>query len=114
MHLLITGCSGIVIESSHYRGLFLEVLGLFSPTIFGVIAGHHFQRDVQLANEAIRTIAACTSNMGPGARKDYIRLKMRLELQTVLCTEYRCAWSPTVGQMLVFIFSIKGIHTLQP
>lgn len=75
MHLLITSCSGIVIESFYYRGSFLEVLGLFGPTIFGVVAGHHFQRDVQLANEVIRTIAARTSNMGPGARKDYIRLK---------------------------------------
>ena len=85
----VTGCSGNVIESYHYRDSFFEVLSFFGPTIFGVVVNRHHQRDVQLTAEARRVIAARTSNMGPGARKDYIRFKTRLELQTLLCTEYR-------------------------
>ena len=47
------------------------------------------QCDVRLAAEAERAIAEYTAGGGPTTNRTEIMLKTHLELQTILCTEYR-------------------------
>jgi hypothetical protein len=67
---------------------------------------------VRLAAEAEKAIAVHTADGGPGASEVYIRLKTILELQTILCTEYRYARLPTVTSNSVLIHFVEEIHTL--
>ena len=81
------------IEPSHSRSSFFGVIRLFGPTIFAAVVNRHNQRDIQLAAEADKAIVAHMNDRGPGASEVSVRLSTLLELQTILCTEYRYAWS---------------------
>jgi hypothetical protein len=53
----------------------------------------HNQHNVQLAAEADKAIVAHMGDRGPRASEVSVRLSMLLELQTILCMEYRYTWS---------------------
>lgn len=78
------------VEPSHSRRSFFEVIGLFGPVIHSTVANRHAQRDAQLITEANRVIVANIGGRGPGVDNTRILLSIQLELQTLLCTEYRC------------------------
>jgi len=56
-----------------------------------IVVNHCNQRDAKLAAEAQKAIDAHTADEDHGGKKVNIRLKTLLELQTILCTEYRYA-----------------------
>ena len=58
--------------------------------IHAAVANRYAQRDMQLIAEASDVIA----NMGPGAGNTYMGLSTQLELETILCTEYRYVQPP--------------------
>lgn len=57
--------------------------------MFAVIKNRCRQRDMRLAAEANRAVAAQIAERGPGANNTHIQLKTQLELQKILQTEYR-------------------------
>jgi hypothetical protein len=74
--------------NSHRKSLF-EVTSLFGPTIHAIIANHHVHRDIRLIAEADTVTAASVANQGHGVSMAHVRLVVQLELQTILCEEYR-------------------------
>jgi hypothetical protein len=88
----------------YLRTSFFTIINLFGPTIFVVTANHYGRRDLLLTVAADEAIVARIAEKGPQANEDYIRVKIQLELQTVLCTEYRCALIPAMAPL--------GPHTL--
>ena len=69
---------------SYQSDSYFGVISLFGTTIFTIVVNRCNQRDTQLAAEAEE--AAEGDNEGGGVNR---RLKIDLELQTILCAEYR-------------------------
>jgi len=55
--------------------------------VHAIVVNRCNQRDVRLAAEANQAIAAHVAN---GGYVVHVGLKTQLELQTILCVEYRC------------------------
>jgi len=47
------------------------------------------QRDARLVEEVKKAVDAHMANRGPGAGDTHVQLNTELELQTILCMEYR-------------------------
>lgn len=75
---------------SDRRNSYLDVVSLFGPTILAIILNRCNQRDTQLAAEAEEAIIAQEDGNYEGGETQR-GLKIHLELQTILCAEYRCA-----------------------
>lgn len=93
------------ISLSHQRDSYFEVIDLFGPTIYTLVTSRHRQRDMQLVAEAENAIDI---HLAGGTPEPNVELKTLLELQTVLCTEYRCAQP---NYPIVTFISHQGIHT---
>ena len=76
----------------------------------GVITTRHVQRDMRLIAEADRVANAVGGGGSHGTGVAHMRLSTQLELQTILCTEYRYVPQPTACNPKPTI-PIKGIHT---
>ena len=107
MHPLLVCCPKVDIESQHWRTSYFDVIQLFGPTIFVAVVNHNHQRDARLVAEARDAIAARIADGDPRTDATYIRLKTRLELQTILCEEYRCALLSAADAILMSILSVK-------
>lgn len=73
----------------------MGVVRLFGPMIHALVVNRLQQRDSRLAAEATKVVYGYVADGAPEATVVYVRLKTLLELQTILCTEYRCAQQPT-------------------
>ena len=73
-----------------------------------VVTNRYMQRDMRLFAEADRVIAANTVDGSPEANETHIGLSVQLELQTILCTEYRYVHDHIV--ILELTLAIEGIH----
>ena len=110
VHSIDCGC-GFDAQPSRLRNSCLELIHLFGPTIFALVVHRCQQRDARLVAEAAEAVGSHMMVDGtPRTNAAYAGLKTQLELETILCTEYRCAWSPSVAfvQMLIH----QGICTL--
>ena len=93
-----------------WRNSYLEIISLFGPTVLTIVMNHHHTRDARLTLEANGAIAARATGGDSGGNNVYVTLKTQLELQTILCTEYRYVWSSTPYPIPAFISPIKGTH----
>ena len=100
MCLLTNYSSDIVdidVEPSDFRNSFFDVVNLFRLTASAAIVNHYRQRDTWLAAEAQNVIAAHGASTSYAEHKMHIRLTILLELEMILCMEYRYVWSFTVA-----------------
>ena len=81
----------VAITDANHRRSFFGIIRFFAPNIQEVVMDRLGERDRQLRMEANRVIDAHIADLvGPtAANESYIRLKTKLELQTVLYVEYR-------------------------
>lgn len=70
------------------RASFFEVLWLFGPLVCMIIVDRCSKRDQRLIMEAEAVIAKSVADKDQESKTEIV-LKTHLELQTVLCTEYR-------------------------
>jgi hypothetical protein len=77
------------INHLYSRESLFEVVGLFGPLVYTLVADRHRQLDTRLTAEVESIIAASMADRGPGACQINFALGVQLELQTILCTEYR-------------------------
>lgn len=75
-------------QMSIFRTSFFGVVWFFGPLVYRLIVNRHGQRDLRLVTEARKVIAESRANNSGPSRTEIV-LKMHLELQTILCTEYR-------------------------
>ena len=61
------------------------------------------KRDERLAAEAAKVIGEHVADRAPEATVAYVRLKILLEVQTILCTEYRFVCLPIKALIMMFI-----------
>ena len=87
----------IDVEPSDFRNSFFDVVNLFRLTASAAIVNRYRQRDTRLAAEAQNVIAAHGASTSYAEHKMRIRLTILLELETILCTEYRYVRSFTVA-----------------
>ena len=98
-------------QPSCLRNSCFEVIHLFGPTIFALVVSHYQQRDAQLAAGAAEAIGTHMMVDGtPTTNMIYVGLKTQLELETILCMEYRCARSPSVGPARRLRFSPRNLY----
>ena len=93
-------CSRSSAKYLHPRASFFGVASLFGPLVFTFIVNRQMRRDIQLTAEAELVVAESTAGMGPGANQAEVVLRIHLELQTILCTEYRYVPIQAVSRLL--------------
>jgi len=71
--------------------------------MLAAVVNRNIQRDIRLTTEAEKAIDAYMADRGPGASETSVSLSTLLELQTILCTEYRYVQSLTVTVISPFI-----------
>ena len=71
------------------RKSFANVVSLLGPVIPTLIANRHSERKRRLVAAAKDAFVEYMLERGPWADETYARLSVQLELQTVLCAEYR-------------------------
>jgi len=86
--LLTTPQNHVGVDRPNRRRSYFNVIHHFGPEIRAVIVSRCNRRDRQLSVATQRAIFAHAASGGPEGRK-VKRLKTQLELQTVLCAEYR-------------------------
>lgn len=87
VHLSII--TSMLTPNLYSRKSFFDIARLFGPTMHTVITNRHRERDIRLTAEADKAVVARMANRGSGTSDDRIELNIQLELQTLLCTEYR-------------------------
>ena len=77
------------VDSLNRRSSYFEIIGLFGPEILAVVVTRCDRRDRQLSVEAEKAVIAHGGNRDHERSNVDARLKTRLELQMILCAEYR-------------------------
>jgi len=77
------------VKSPHRRLSYIRIIHLFGPTISTLVGVHHLNRDLRLAEEAKKAIDRYAASGAPESSVAYVGLKIWLEVETILCTEYR-------------------------
>ena len=77
------------IYARYTRRSFSDIVSFFGHPISLFIMNKCRRRKTQLSSEADRVALERTTESGPDVDEDYVYLKTHLELETILCTEYR-------------------------
>ena len=77
------------------RHSFFEAISLFVPGMQAAVVDRYRKRDARLVEEAENAVNAYVTNRGPGESETRAWLNTELELQRILCMEYRYVWPLT-------------------